>query len=159
MSRRNGKAKGNEKGASREAMLMVRALAPRAPNLRTGAYLRLPEEAITQAVGELVSVAPHLGQPRYRHAVSLLARLLKRVEVMDAMYSSHPKAWLIRSTASGRMEVSAGEKTYLLVVEQARRMLESLGLTPQSAKALGLPVESPDAKDLNALLAEEGDGG
>lgn len=142
---------------SREQMLAVRALAPHSPNLRHGAYLRLPQDEVDRAVGELVAVAPHLAQPRYRHGVALLARLLKRVEVMDLIYSGHPKAWLARCTQSGRIEVSGGEKIYLLVVEQARRMLESLGLTPSAAKQLGLSVESPDAKDLDALLADDGE--
>jgi len=145
MSRRNGNGK---RGQSRQQMLAVRALAPHAPNLRHGALVRLRAEDIAKATGEITRVAPHLAQPRYRHGVEVLARLLARLETMDAVIAGHPKGWIIRATASGRVEIGGGERHYLLLTEQVRRMLESLGLTPQAAKALGLPVESPDEKDV-----------
>jgi hypothetical protein len=135
-------------------MLAVKALAPHAPNLRHGALVRLRPEDLAKATGEITRVAPHLAQPRYRYGMEVLARLLARLETMDAVIAGHPKGWIVRATASGRVEIGGGERHYLHLTEQVRRMLESLGLTPQAAKSLGLSVESPDAKDLNALLRE-----
>jgi hypothetical protein len=162
MSRPNRKQKGNGRGASREAMLAVRGLAPHAPNLRHAAFVRITPEMVDAITGEVVRTTPWLGQPRYRALVTDLARVEARLAAMDQVLSQHPKAWVFRTSESGKLEVSQGERHYISYLEQKRRLLESAGLTPAAAKQLGLPIESPDEKDLDALLAEaaedDGDG-
>ncbi len=152
VSKRNG----NGKGQSRAHMLAIR---PRAPALRHGGTVRLSEEEIAGACGEIRRIAPWLDQPRYGIALEQLARLLARVRVMDEIIARHPKGWVFRATGSGRIEVNTGERYYLSLAEQVRRLLTDLGLTPSAARALGLNVESPDAKDLSALLAEAASDG
>ncbi len=126
----------------------MKAIRPAQPCLLHGGRLRLPQARIDATVGALVQGSPHLDQPRYRHALGLLARVVARIEVMDEIYTEHPRAWLLRATSSGRIQMGAGEKHYVALIEQARRLLADLGLTPQSARALGLSVESPDAVDV-----------
>ena len=132
------------------------AIKPYAPALKHGAYLRLPQEKIDASVHALVAAAPHLGQARYQHALSLLARIIARIEVMDDIYTRHPRAWLYRATSSGKIQISGGEVYYGRLVDEARRLLGDLGLTPASAKALGLDATSPDEVTLNAIRKKFG---
>jgi hypothetical protein len=135
-------------------MLQTRALAPAAPNAKHGGTVRLTDEQIGAACGEITRTAPWLSQPRYAIALETLARLLARVRVMDSIIARHPKGWVIRATGSGRIEVNPGERYYLSVSEAVRRMLEDLGLTPSACKTLGLNVESPDARSIEAFFAQ-----
>lgn len=146
-------ARGNwrDKAAQRAHL---RRVAPPQPNLKVGAYARLSPAEIAKTAAEIEALAPaHLRQKRYAPAVALLARVLRRIEGMDACYGVSPKAWLARATQSGRVQVQPAEKAYLAYVGQALRLLDALGLTPSSAKALGLDVDSPDALDPARAIA------
>lgn len=144
----NGKRPG--KGHDRAFM---RAIRPRAPALRHGGTLRLSEAELTAACAEIIRAAPHLQQARYRLALESLTRLWARLHLMDAIIANHPKGWAVRATGSGRLEINAGEKYYLSVTEQVRRLLNDLGLTPSAARGLGLDVAAPDQRDITKLLA------
>lgn len=142
---------GRDRAALRAHLLKIR---PARPNLKTAAYARLSPDDIARTAGEIEALAPaHLHQRRYGPAVALLARVLRRIEAMDAAYGTNAKAWFARTTRSGRVETQPAERQYLVYVGQALRLLESLGLTPSSAKALGLDVDSPDALDPALALA------
>ena len=128
------------------------------PCLLHAGYVRLPREAIDQAVRELVATAPHLEQRRYQHGVGLLARILAHIATMDQVMTEHPKAWLLRATPSGKIQISGGEKVYVQLIEQARRLLAELALTPAAAKNVGLDAASPDQVSIDALRQRYGEG-
>ncbi len=136
----------------RARMLHARSFAPKRPNVVHSAYLRLPQEKIDAAIGELVRAAPHLAQQRFQHGCSLLARVIARIILIDETLATHPKAWLFRATKGGRITLGGGEREYMRWVDAARRLLNDLGLTPMAARALGLDVASPDVKSLTAFL-------
>jgi hypothetical protein len=117
-------------------------------------------DTIARYRGRLVASAPHLAQARYAVPVDLLCRALIRLDRVDEWYASAPQAWYLKSFRSGRAVMQAVEKQYVALLERALRACAELGLTPASARALGLDVAAPDEVDLAAALAQRSrDGG
>ncbi len=135
----------------------MRRIKPRQPCLKHGVDLPISAPLQAQYEARLERAAPELRHQRYAFAKNLLARALIRLDRIDHWYASAPLAWFIKATGTGRATMQAVETRYASLVTEAWRGLHACGLTPLSVRELRLPVESPDAKDLNALLGE-GDG-
>ncbi len=133
------------KPGTRAWMIKIR---PQAPALKHG--INLPVDAETLGVYEqrIMQAAPHMAQERYAIARTLLAGTLIRIDRVNLWYARTPKAWFIRATSRGTASVQPVEQRHSALIEEARRLLDACGMTPASAKALGLDVAAPDVKDL-----------
>lgn len=125
--------------------------------VQSSAFAALPAEVITAKAAEIQAIldgeARGWLRPSDGVAVSLLARVLTRLEAIDQ--TEAVDRWL-RGQTAGRARVSMRVPGFVVVyqrlIEQAAKLANDLGLTPIARKRLGIAALS-EATTLETIRA------